>query len=348
MGEFGALGGSLLEPWLLMGDFNSILRLEERVGGAGVTHYQITDFADCCVGLGLSDLQFTGCHMTWTNCSVWSKLDRVMGNVPWHQRGFFCHVDFLPSGCLSDHSPCVVSLLERPRAVNRPFRFWNFLADHEDFRDTVRSVWDLEVEGSSQFRFCRKLKLLKSPLKILNERNFGHIASRAERARELLKQAQVQLHSHYDDPELCVRVSELRKNALALSKAEMDYFYQLAKCNYVTKSDRCTKFFHGIVKRNKGRGFVAAITKEDGTTTGSTEEVSLEFNRYFERLLGTHSQVEHVDREVLRCGGVISGQQANCLLLEVTPEEIKEAVFGIGNDKAPGPDGYTALFFKRA
>jgi len=49
-------GGSLSEPWLLMGDFNSILRLEERVGGAGVTHYQITDFADCCERLGLSDL----------------------------------------------------------------------------------------------------------------------------------------------------------------------------------------------------------------------------------------------------------------------------------------------------
>ena len=114
-----------------------------------------------------------------------------MANSLWHHRAFFCHVEFLPSGCLSDHSPGVVSLLERPRTVNRPFRFWNFLANHVDFRETVRSVWDIEIVGSLQFQFCRKLKLLKAPLKLLNERNFGHIASRAERARMLLNQAQV-------------------------------------------------------------------------------------------------------------------------------------------------------------
>ena len=116
-------GGSLLDPWLLMGDFNSILREEERVGGASVTHYQTGDLVDCCDGLGLSDLQYTGCQMTWTNGTIWSKLDRVLGNIPWFQRALFSHVHFLPSGCLSDHSPCVVSLLERPTTVNRPFRF---------------------------------------------------------------------------------------------------------------------------------------------------------------------------------------------------------------------------------
>jgi len=45
---------------------------------------------------------------------------------------------------------------------------------------------------------------------------------------------------------------------------------------------------------------------------------------------------------------VISSHQAASLLKEVTSEEIKEALFSIGNDKAPGPDGYSALFFKRA
>ena len=34
-------GGSLSEPWLLMGDFNSILKEEERVGGSG---YSLPDW----------------------------------------------------------------------------------------------------------------------------------------------------------------------------------------------------------------------------------------------------------------------------------------------------------------
>nr|GEV37454.1 hypothetical protein [Tanacetum cinerariifolium] len=34
--------------------------------------------------------------------------------------------------------------------------------------------------------------------------------------------------------------------------------------------------------------------------------------------------------------------------LDITNEEIKEAMFGIGNDKALGPDGFTSVFFKRS
>ena len=102
------------------------------------------------------------------------------------------------------------------------------------------------------------------------------------------------------------------------------------------------------MKRNKGRGYVAAISKEDGSLTCSTEEVASEFLLYFQRLLGSDSQVEHIDSHVLQCGEAISSNQASDLIKVVSSEEIKEALFSIGNDKSPGPDGYSALFFKRA
>lgn len=36
------------------------------------------------------------------------------------------------------------------------------------------------------------------------------------------------------------------------------------------------------------------------------------------------------------------------MVKEVTNEEIKNSMFDIANIKAPGPDGYTACFFKKA
>ncbi|KAL2240857.1 UNVERIFIED_CONTAM: hypothetical protein Sindi_0726900, partial [Sesamum indicum] len=41
-------------------------------------------------------------------------------------------------------------------------------------------------------------------------------------------------------------------------------------------------------------------------------------------------------------------EEANVLLLPVTPTDVKQAVFDIAEDKASGPDGYSSGFFKAA
>lgn len=35
-------------PWLLVGDFNSLLRIDEKWFGAEVSAYEVNDFMDCC------------------------------------------------------------------------------------------------------------------------------------------------------------------------------------------------------------------------------------------------------------------------------------------------------------
>ncbi|XP_039045257.1 uncharacterized protein LOC120184986 [Hibiscus syriacus] len=43
-----------------------------------------------------------------------------------------------------------------------------------------------------------------------------------------------------------------------------------------------------------------------------------------------------------------SFEESETFVKEVTSDEIREVIFSQGNDKAPGPDGFTALFFKKA
>ena len=42
----------------------------------------------------------------------------------------------------------------------------------------------------------------------------------------------------------------------------------------------------------------------------------------------------------------LDADKALDMIKQVTPQEIKESMFSMGNDKSPGPDGYTACFFK--
>lgn len=43
----------------------------------------------------------------------------------------------------------------------------------------------------------------------------------------------------------------------------------------------------------------------------------------------------------------LNRHQQDALQQEVNEEEIKESMFSIKDDKAPGPDGYNSVFFKR-
>jgi hypothetical protein len=76
--------------------------------------------------------------------------------------------------------------------------------------------------------------------------------------------------------------------------------------------------------------------------------VGAEFVHYYQQLLGTSKATIPLDSAVIRCGPYLSSNSHGLLLSPVLYEDIRKAVFGIGNDKAPGPDGYSSFFFKQA
>ena len=69
--------------------------------------------------------------------------------------------------------------------------------------------------------------------------------------------------------------------------------------------------------------------------------------RYFQNLLSTTSS-SSMDGASRFFTGRIPENMRDPLIAAVTDEEIRHALFSIPDDKAPGPDGYTSLFFKRA
>lgn len=72
-------------PWVILGDFNDILRSNEKRGRHGHSSWLINDFRDTLTDCGLTDLEMEGHPYTWersrgTERWVEERLDRVCVN----------------------------------------------------------------------------------------------------------------------------------------------------------------------------------------------------------------------------------------------------------------------------
>ncbi|KAL2253455.1 UNVERIFIED_CONTAM: Retrovirus-related Pol polyprotein from type-2 retrotransposable element R2DM [Sesamum indicum] len=346
------LGQAITMPWLIMGDFNCVKSPEEKQLGVAPTWYELKDFVDCCVALGLLDVPTTGGYYTWYSNNesnpVWCKLDRVLYNNEWLEAGLHCSAHFNPPGCLSDHSPGIISIFDHTPTKPKPFRFFNMWADHPDFLATVEARWNLSVDGTPQFSLCRRLKTLKSTLKAFNKQHYSHISARATEAELALQEAQNRLESNPGDVALGDSLGDLRKKAVFLAEAARHFFYQKAKIHHLKEGDRNTKFFHDMVKRNVSRNSIGAITRADGTVITAAEDIAQEFVDYYTSLLGTEAHTLPVDDGVFEWGPLLTPEHTMELCRAVTPLEVKDAIFHISDNKAPGPDGYSSCFFKKA
>ncbi|KAL7145430.1 hypothetical protein ABFS83_07G083700 [Erythranthe nasuta] len=125
-----------------MGDFNCILSPEEKSGGNIPQAHELTDFQECSMSLGIQDLPYRGCKLTWSNSTVgntiWSKLDRAMCNNAWFSNALNSDVQFLQPGMISDHSPCLLTMKQPDPARKRPFKFYNMWAQHHTFNHLMQ------------------------------------------------------------------------------------------------------------------------------------------------------------------------------------------------------------------
>ncbi|GKD43290.1 ribonuclease H-like domain-containing protein [Tanacetum coccineum] len=122
------------EPWVLLGDFNVILKSNENSNGLNVRSEGTQDFRECFDCLGIVDINISGLFYTWIQkmknpkLGVSKKLDRIMGNSQFINSFPASFTTFMPY-LSSDHCPCVLTLPDLPSRKPRPFRFMNFLAD---------------------------------------------------------------------------------------------------------------------------------------------------------------------------------------------------------------------------
>ncbi|CAN1146874.1 hypothetical protein LINPERPRIM_LOCUS5394 [Linum perenne] len=76
---------NLNDPWVVIGDCNSVLSANDRSGGAPFNRARNKSFIDMVDVCGLLDLPFSGPKFTWSRNALQLRLDIAIVNGTWIQ-----------------------------------------------------------------------------------------------------------------------------------------------------------------------------------------------------------------------------------------------------------------------
>ncbi|KAJ9536708.1 LOW QUALITY PROTEIN: hypothetical protein OSB04_un000093 [Centaurea solstitialis] len=323
-------------PWCLLGDFNATISPDETLGGTVRRDVRMEDFADCVSRLNVFDLRYYGCFFTWSQKpsggqGIYKKLDRVMVNAEFVDLFPISSVTFCSRG-VSDHCPGIVTMDSRRIKKNPQFRFDNFMSSHMEFLPLVEKFWKIPIVGTYAFSVVSKLKNLKQYLRKLRSK---HGSMSDWEIFRLLKADLMQTQMTF--------FARLFSGVYEFSSSG---FIQRAKVNWIKEGDSNTAFFHKAVKERRNASLITKVVNMHGEEVCG-HEVGPAFVEFFQSLLG-HSDanvnpvipLDFFQRK-------LTIEDANLMIRPITKEEVKLAMFSIGDDKAPGSDGYTSHFFRK-
>ncbi|GJW07139.1 hypothetical protein Tco_1569562 [Tanacetum coccineum] len=189
-----------------------------------------------------------------------------------------------------------------------------------------------------------KLKALKKPLRNLVH-DHGNLHDRVKKLRCEPDEVQRALDLNPTDQ---VLYEEEVVYVQAFNEAVLDeerFLKQKAKIEWLDVGDSNSAYFHKSLKIRNQRSCIEVILNADNVEI-SGPNVPNVFVQHYEKFLGTDMACDE-----LNCDGLfhkqVSEQSCSIMVRPITDLEIKTAMFSIGDDKAPGPDGYTSAFFKR-
>ncbi|XP_060202744.1 uncharacterized protein LOC132631162 [Lycium barbarum] len=310
-------------PWLALGDFNSVLKSEDRLGGNPVTWAEVTEFQNCVDNCGFIEMVQQGQKYTWNdkgdNQRIYSKIDWSFINNEWLVTMPACRAWYMSEG-ISDHCSIRIAYEEEGFNSKKSFQFCNDWTQHPLFKDKVKAGWEVHIAGCRMFQVVKKLKLLKRELKDLNKQFFRNVVDDANDDREALYLAQNMLQL---DP---LNYSKMKRRGTRSSNNPHTWL------NYFRNKEATTQ-----------------LKDEHGNWQYEPDSIANLFVQYYQTMLGSKgNERSKASSGFLKNGPILSGQQQIAMLQPFVEEDVKQAIFTIDSNKSPGPNGFGSGFYKAA
>ena len=233
---------SLTDPWMVVGNFDSVTRMEELSNSRKLDQQRCTAFSNWIIDNGLLDMGYSGPKFTWTRRKHYStfqvvRLDITLFSLEWSIQFPNSQVTNLPK-MHSDHSPILVRVQRENCFPRDPqFRFQVPWLTHLDFSTDVQKQWKDETS------LLENIKNLPSGLLKWNKDCFGNIHRKKRRLLAKLKGEQSNIVEKGKTHLLKLERKLLAELDLVLKQEELLRF-QKSREDWITLRDRNTRYYH--------------------------------------------------------------------------------------------------------
>lgn len=330
-------------PWLAIGDFNQVVRQQDKSGGRPVRGYGLLRMFRMIDECQLMEVEFSGPRFTWSNGQpgrflIKQRIDQAWCNDLWQNRFGSTALQHLPR-LQSDHHPLFLTITPQQHTIPKPFKFLACWMLHRDFQGFMNTAW--------QHQPGQLLTTIQNfTSKMIEWRNdvFGSLNTRRRRCMARLEGVQREL-SNYPSTFLSQLEGNLMEELNDIMLQEEILWQQKNNLQWLLEGEQNTRFFHQTMANRQRNKYVNRLKSKNGAWVTSAEDIRNVLPDHYQGLFQAQPVHECDDDDLII--NTFSTTDRSWINRNISPSEVEEAVFNMGAYKAPGPDGLPLIFFQR-
>ncbi|XP_026396994.1 uncharacterized protein LOC113291710 [Papaver somniferum] len=305
-------------PWMIIGDFNVVLSCDEKFGGRRPLRVSMQDFRDYKAFYNIQWLDKFG---------GWSYKVGVRG--------------------ISDHGAIFGAVVNSTKPENSLFRYQSIWSSHPEFLTLIKESWNEVIAGNPAFSFMAKLKRLKQIIKKWNWEVFGDLRIKVKVTEDEVLQASLLSDNDPENIELLNNLVTTRGKHDMVSQQYNELMRAKYRVKWVKEGGANIIFFHTSIKIRQSQNNITKLEDDDGNMATKLAQIANVLVEHYKRKF--KAQNASISEDILDVIPKILTEEDN-YFLDVVPStmKIKEAVYGMDANNAPGPDGFPGSFYKFA
>jgi hypothetical protein len=216
-----------------------------------------------------------------------------------------------------------------------------------EFTDVVAEVWSKENKGDTPIQVWQnKMRRLRQYLRGWAKNIKGKNKKEKERLMALANDLDLKAEHAVLTQQECELKQKTKERLNTLLREEEIYWSQRAKSIDILEGDSNTRYFQLVANGKRRKTRIFRLEQEEGIIEGE-ENLKKYITKYYKGLFGAEkSNSFTLNEEMIEDIPQVSQEENEILTENFTEKEVREAIFQMKHNKAPGPDGFPIEFYQ--